>query len=401
MSRADAPWTRAGIFSFDDEEARLWVESALDAASSLPSPRSMSLARSWCLHFLEIAPQLVERADSIMLRDSLSTATREEVVRWRSKSVLASVRQVSLLCDRIEGGRPGPSVVELAQEVVRLLPTIPRKYLGEERLRDSDLSFSIPRWESVRLRGVEVMLGHVPGRKLDLGAVPEALAEYKRTVSDIAPWLLRRGAPIDIANYTAGLEVGAGYYVRTGRVRIYLPRRISDDPRWIVKSIAHEQGHHIWRTSLSVDEKSLWQAATTDLRTNLDYRSVSALWLKHAEAATLRELAIVTRKELAETDGRLAIQLELASRGRHGSIEREDFLRDGWILVTKISVPQNPVTPYGDVSSEESFCEAIAMWVAFGPGAVDEEHRERLRRFTPGIRPNPSRPVPSRARGGF
>ncbi|NBO54531.1 MAG: hypothetical protein EBU84_08035 [Actinobacteria bacterium] len=59
------------------------------------------------------------------------------------------------------------------------------------------------------------------------------------------------------------------------------------------------------------------------------------------------------------------------------------------------NLPQNlqvlswPVTPYGAVNAEETFCEALGLLIAYGPMAVLEPIREWLYRFIPKLRRNP------------
>lgn len=53
-------------------------------------------------------------------------------------------------------------------------------------------------------------------------------------------------------------------------------------------------------------------------------------------------------------------------------------------------VPVFPVTGYGATNPEEAFCDALGLYVAYGPGAVLEPVREVMFRLAPQVRRNPA-----------
>lgn len=55
-----------------------------------------------------------------------------------------------------------------------------------------------------------------------------------------------------------------------------------------------------------------------------------------------------------------------------------------------VDVPVFPVTGYGATNPEEAFCDAVGLYVAYGPGAVLEPVREILFRLAPQVRRNPA-----------
>ena len=55
-----------------------------------------------------------------------------------------------------------------------------------------------------------------------------------------------------------------------------------------------------------------------------------------------------------------------------------------------LHVPVFPVTGYGATNPEEAFCDALGLYVAYGPGAVLEPVREILFRLAPQVRRNPA-----------
>lgn len=71
----------------------------------------------------------------------------------------------------------------------------------------------------------------------------------------------------------------------------------------------------------------------------------------------------------------------------HYTIPEIQALRD---KQEALHVPTFPVTGYGATNPEEAFCDAVGLYVAYGPGAVLEPVREILFRLAPQVRRNPS-----------
>jgi hypothetical protein len=71
----------------------------------------------------------------------------------------------------------------------------------------------------------------------------------------------------------------------------------------------------------------------------------------------------------------------------HYTIPEIEALRD---KQEALHVPVFPVTTYGATNPEEAFCDAVGLYVAYGPGAVLEPVREILFRLAPRVRRNPA-----------
>jgi hypothetical protein len=71
----------------------------------------------------------------------------------------------------------------------------------------------------------------------------------------------------------------------------------------------------------------------------------------------------------------------------HYTIPEIQALRD---KQEALHVPTFPVTGYGATNPEEAFCDAVGLYVAYGPGAVLEPVREILFRLAPQVRRNPA-----------
>ena len=164
------------------------------------------------------------------------------------------------------------------------------------------------------------------------------------------------------------------------------------DPDHIAYVIAHESGHHLWRTRLSNAAKAEWTSLARASAAPLDLALLLAHWPEgQSWRAAVRSLARV-RPELAQV-----LEGEFAHGALQDFSDRErvaEALRRGepW------TAPGRSITAYASRSPEEAFCEALALLLTRGPAAVHDDVAQWVRAVAPHIRTRgngPRRPPPS------
>lgn len=213
-----------------------------------------------------------------------------------------------------------------------------------------------------------------------LGRVGEALRalDEQRRV----PWLPARLPPITLVNeclYVGGIRFNGGYDPRLRTVDICASWAATEESvREIAMTIAHESGHHIWRTVLSGDAQAEWTDAI-NRPVMVRAADIAAAW-RPGESAD----AFIER--VSETDPVMALRLggEM-SFGTLAGWERGHFAAMGPKAVVRLSA--NPVTIYGAKSPEEAFCEALGLLAAYGPRTVLPEVAAILQTIVPTVRP--------------
>jgi hypothetical protein len=212
---------------------------------------------------------------------------------------------------------------------------------------------------------------------------------------------------------------GGDYLWPTGgepaRVRMYLQQYAKKDARGdvsgILKTLAHEGAHHIWRTKLNEREQAFWADLVTQ-RAPIDYDAILAA-TETANPAQFTSL-VPLLPTIKAANPVLYLQILIASskydpdywkkesgtgwayfdpsKGDpkplfHYTIPEIEALRD---KQEAMHVPVFPITGYGATNPEEAFCDAVGLYVAYGPGAVLEPVREILFRLAPQVRRNPA-----------
>jgi DNA topoisomerase IB len=204
---------------------------------------------------------------------------------------------------------------------------------------------------------------------------------YKQKAQQVFPKLLDHSLPIiaDFSSALSGGECGAnagGCYLGN-RIGITYWGLHTKDPKDMVKLLAHEMGHHLYKKIFSHAMESDWAKFIHGSKTKLDLRDIVAKWKDF--------------DDIKEQDPILYLQLETLSYSL--AYKNEDLFSiksiqryldgggDPFIFVTT-----KPVTGYSAKNSEEAFCEALGMLVAYGPRTVLPEVRHFLTMLFPGIR---------------
>ncbi len=120
----------------------------------------------------------------------------------------------------------------------------------------------VARAERVVVEGVSVglrpMAERTAARALDVLAEALRLLRVQRRV----PWLLARMPPLvlTVECVSDGVRVAGGYEPSRRTVEVCASLAADETPRELARTLAHEAGHHVWRTSLSGAAQAAWEA---------------------------------------------------------------------------------------------------------------------------------------------
>lgn len=200
-----------------------------------------------------------------------------------------------------------------------------------------------------------------------VGALRAGLRRYTQNAKRWCPALLTRPLPIQ---YRFDCRVGlGGRYEQT-----YVVLCASTEPGRLAQYLAHEMGHHLYRTVLSGPAVEYWaQACLADLH-DLDLREVRDVWAHHADLSVLELVDALEDQEPA-----LSLQLAGAVLGFNQHAGRPSWTTldglDAYLAqpdaTPTLAVPAHPVTAYGTKDAEETFCEVLGLLIGYGPRAVD------------------------------
>lgn len=190
---------------------------------------------------------------------------------------------------------------------------------------------------------------------------------YKQQAASNLPLLLRAQLPI-FFKFDCGLDKGGEY--KYDHIEVCAS---DHNPKKFVEILAHEMGHHLYKSYLSAPMAEFWSLAVRgDYDQALDLREVLKEWKPGEYLWDLEE-------RLVETDPVMALQLQVIhhdySRSYHAlkNLETrekmEQYLHDGGDPM--VVVPKHPITSYATKNTEEAFCETVGLSVAYGAKALD------------------------------
>lgn len=234
--------------------------------------------------------------------------------------------------------------------------------------------------EKVRLEGFNITIIGYESDEDDksLETFKEALRLYRKRASQVAPGLLRSQVPL-VFRFDCRLDLGGEY--KGSHIEICASP--NSTPNEMVKTLAHEMGHHLFKT-MSGAMQTFWGTAIHQDLGDLDLRDLSKVWRSGESVWDLMD-------RLPSQDPVLALQLQGVFHG-HSSQQ----LKAGWDTLDELedylarggnplwTVPKHPVTAYGTKNSEEAFCEVIGLLVAYGPRTIDPLVRSWLETILPG-----------------
>lgn len=247
------------------------------------------------------------------------------------------------------------------------------------------LQVKVPARDTVELEGFRVVVyGYAPEEQenewqLDsFSKLKVALRSYKSAAGARAPLLLKQQVPLIVNFEEKSGRAGAVYDSATRTIEIFMSSNICSDVDRFVHTLAHEMGHHVWKT-LGSDAQTFWHDTIRGDWGSLDIAEVLADWPSDAGSyIDLRSL------RLRESDPVKALQLEALTHDREGPTTREDLealLQKGQRTLT---VPKTPITGYANANEEEAFCETIGLLVAYGPRTLDPKVKMWIQTTLPG-----------------
>lgn len=183
------------------------------------------------------------------------------------------------------------------------------------------------------------------------------LAHYRERAAKVFPLLLG-SAKLPI-HFRGDQDIDCGGRYEVSRI-VVCP--IDAPSKEYSHVIAHEMGHHVYKTYLSEAAHNFWIAAIRQDYTEANLNDVLSEWREG-------EWGDDVVKRLALKDPILALQIDGLIRS-HNWGPREDVVEHLQIHGPNVKVPATPITGYATKNYEEAFCEAIGRLVAYGPRAV-------------------------------
>lgn len=244
------------------------------------------------------------------------------------------------------------------------------------------LDVRTPTIENARLEGFTVVMQgyqHEDEYHRDaLELLKEGLRLYRKRASVVAPILLKKQVPIQM-EFKTTLDQGGQYIPGTQTILFFVSSLHSHGHLWVAHVLAHEMGHHLWRTLLSADAKEFWEQTIKGDFGDLDVADLVANWPGEAWAFDMS-------RYLGNKDPVLALQVEALTHDRsYEDLQRkEDFQALLDRGVRTLRTPKTPITGYANKSPEEAFCEAIGVLVGYGPRVLHERVRMWLETTMPG-----------------
>ena len=243
--------------------------------------------------------------------------------------------------------------------------------LQDFRNRERTLTVKTKDKEQVVLEGFRVLVVDFDeSDKIDVESLDifkEGLRIYKRNAATRFPRLLKEQLPL-IFECEATLGK-AGTYNHNGTITFYATGMINETPSRAAHVLAHEMGHHMWRL-IGNQANEFWSVAI-----NRDYGDIDIEELLEKWPQDLWAYEFV--KYMSDKDPVLAIQVDTVSHeGVSRDLDkREDFQRLLDNGQKTLKVPKTPISGYAGKNTEEAFCEAVGLLVAYGPRALHERVR--------------------------
>ena len=247
--------------------------------------------------------------------------------------------------------------------------------------------------ENIELEGFKFrILGgdHIQGDSFQevLPRLRAALKRYRARAMKVFPWIINNQLRMELT-FDCGLDWAGRYH--HDYIEICVFAASSESSESIAHVIAHEMGHHVYKTYLSGEAQNFWSLAIKKDRGELDLVALLKIW----DNAKSPDRALVSLSDLEaylKNDPVMFLQVETLTHG-HGrpggeslffSYDELKALIDGGTV--KYPVPNNPITAYANKNNEEAFCEAFGMLVAYGPRAVLPLVRSWLKTILPELR---------------
>lgn len=236
--------------------------------------------------------------------------------------------------------------------------------------------------EQVDMDGFSVTLsGATPEKTHYVQRIEKSLQLFRQRATKLFPWIVQH-APRITVHFKDSMGENAGTY-EPGHIELSGIWVASKDPEKGAQIIAHEMGHHVYRSYLSESDHAFWDAAVGDDYGDLDLQTVLDMWPEGGGKYWIVD------NPLKDTDPVLYLQV-------YASLHPPS--KDPWFSSKKdiealmssgrksVPVPKNPITVYATKNREESFCEAFGLLVAYGPRSISPSVRWWLSVILPNLR---------------
>lgn len=271
-----------------------------------------------------------------------------------------------------------------AQGKARVFWQAVREVLEYQQSRQqSGFQVTVPDVDQTEIEGFKLVVRGYTGDERDAEALEklkEGLKIYRQRAAQTIPLLLKKQLPVKV-EFESTLDKGGTY--NHNLITFYASSTISNGPKWVAHVMAHEMGHHLWKTFLSDGARKFWSTAISGDYGDLDIQELVDNWPGDAWAWEFPKI-------VGSIDPILALQVDAISHDpsyTSGPVElqkKEDFQRLLDRGQRTLRVPKTPISGYANKSPEEAFCEAIGLLVAQGPRAVHEKVKWWLDVILPG-----------------
>lgn len=239
---------------------------------------------------------------------------------------------------------------------------------------------TMPDVDQIDMEGFHVRVrGYDPTEEYGVRGVEifkHGLRIYRHNAAARFPLLLKKQCPITLECDSSVNK--AGEYSYQGLITFHAWGVSSESPERAAHILAHEMGHHIFRTYLSGEARTFWEQTIRGDFGDLDLKELLDRWPGDAWAFDM--------PQKMKDDPILGLQVAAYSGERENESKqsKEDFQKMYDEGVRTLRVPKTPITGYAGKNSEEAFCEAVGLLVAYGPRAVHERVRWWLDTALPG-----------------
>ena len=230
-------------------------------------------------------------------------------------------------------------------------------------------SVNMPERYQTTLEGFRVTLNsYEEGYKSEeaLEKFKVGLKRYRARAAKVAPILLKRQCPL-VVEFETKIDGGGEY--SNGIIIFYAGSVVGQSPEWVTHVMAHEMGHHLFRTHLSGDAQNFWHQTIKGDLGDIDLKQLLDRWPGDAWAFNFTE-------QMTD-DPLLALQVDAFSHDRENANiqSKEDFQKLYDKGERSLRVPKTPITGYANKNPEEAFCETLGLLISRGPGALPERVR--------------------------
>jgi len=243
--------------------------------------------------------------------------------------------------------------------------------------------------QHLRVEGFAVRLVGFEGEDFEGGFLPllhKGLRAYRERARKILPVLVKKQLPLVILAETGSGEAAASYH--GSYIEVTRWGHATEDTRAFVHVMAHEMGHHIYKTHLSGQAREVWVEFVRGGTTTLDLRDVIKRLSKYGGRMSFID------DDFQKEEPILALQLQglqhdPAYGGSGGArflsvSDLQSYLERGNDPIVRVN--RSPVTGYGAKNPEEAFCDAVGRLVGYGPRTVLPEVVRVLRSVLPELR---------------